>query len=206
MRIKHAAPPKVQIQLRSAAELLADQDTEQAPSAVLPFLAWPGRLSLLAAREKDGKSTLVGSAVAALTRGEPWLGQPTGPTTVLWLYEEPDRDFKARLQKFGADLTKVFPLRLPLIDSERDLAGAVAQLRPALVVIDSLIRYAGRAITNATDASQWARVLTPLATLAHNPDGPAIFVLHHAGKKDGEYRDSTEIGAAVDMLIQIPKG
>ena len=36
--------------------------------------------------------------------------------------------------------------------------------------------------------------------------GAAILVLHHAGKKDGEYRDSTEIGAGVDMLIQMPGG
>ena len=51
-------------------------------------------------------------------------------------------------------------------------------------------------------------MLTPLATLAHRtePPGPAILVLHHAGKKDGEYRDSSEIGAAVDMLLQMPRG
>ncbi len=194
--------------LRSAAELLADQDTREPPRAVLPYLAWPGRLSLLAAREKDGKSTLVGSGVAALTRGGTWLGQATTPTTVLWFYEEPDRDFKARLQQFGADLSRVFPVRLPLVDHEHDLQAALAQVQPGLVVIDSLIRYAGHAITNASDSTQWARVLTPLATLAHRtePPGPAILVLHHAGKKDGEYRDSTEIGAAVDMLLQMPRG
>jgi len=161
---------------------------------------------MLAAREKDGKSTLVGSAVAAMTRGTPWLGHPTTPTNVLWLHEESDRDFKARLQQFGADLNRVFPVRLPLADPEHDLPAALAQVQPGLVVIDSLIRYGGSTITNATDATQWTKVVTPLATRAHATDGPAILVLHHAEKKAGEYRDSTEIGAAVDVLIQMPKG
>ena len=47
--------------------------------------------------------------------------------------------------------------------------------------------------------------MSELLALAQS-SGAAILVLHHAGKKDGEYRDSTEIGAGVDMLIQMPGG
>jgi hypothetical protein len=189
----------------SAAELAADPAAMQSPAVVLPYVAWARRFTVLAAREKDGKSTLLGSAAAAFTRGAPWLGEPTSGGTVLWLHEEAERDVVARLQQFGADLDRVFPVRLPLA-AERHLATVAAEVGPGLIVIDSLIRYAGDAITDPASSAQWERVLTPLRALAHAAGGPAIVALHHAGKKDGEYRDSTHIGAACDMLVQMPAG
>ena len=44
------------------------------PPAVVPRLAWPGRSTLLAAREKEGKSTLMTAAAAAVSRGSSFLG------------------------------------------------------------------------------------------------------------------------------------
>ena len=38
------------------------------------------------AREKAGKSTLIGAAVAAVTRGRPFLGMSTIIGDVLWAY------------------------------------------------------------------------------------------------------------------------
>lgn len=190
---------------RSAAKLFTDPALLQPPTAVLPYLAWPGRLTVLAAREKDGKSTLVGSGVGALTRGVSWLGQPTVAGNVLWLHEEAERDVIARLHRFGADLQKVFLLHLPLGDVERDLTANIDAHKPVLIVIDSLVRFAGSAVTQDTSAAQWQAVLTPLLTNAHKSN-IAFLVLHHAQKGSGEYRDSTEIGASCDMLIQMPKG
>jgi hypothetical protein len=192
----------------TAAALLAERGITESPSpvAVLPHLAWGGRLTLLAAREKDGKSTLVGGAVAALTRGAPWLGQPCAPVgPVLWLHEESPDDVIGRLQQFNADLNKVRLLRLPSDGAARDLAANVKHLRPGLVVVDSLVRYAAGRVTDPNSAVQWEPIMSELLTLAHTSRA-AILVLHHAGKKDGEYRDSTEIGAGVDMLIQMPGG
>ena len=43
------------------------------PEAVIPHLAWRGRVTLLASREKVGKSTLLSALVARITRNEePW--------------------------------------------------------------------------------------------------------------------------------------
>jgi hypothetical protein len=192
----------------TAATLLAERGMAQppAPIAVLPYLAWGGRLSLLAAREKDGKSTLVGGAVAALTQGASWLGQPCAPVgPVLWLHEESPDDVVGRLQQFGADLSRVHLLQLPRPEAARDLSANVARLKPVLVIVDSLIRYTGGRVTDPTRATQWEPIMSELLGLAQK-SGAAIMVLHHAGKKDGEYRDSTEIGAGVDMLIQMPGG
>jgi AAA domain-containing protein len=192
----------------TAAALLAERGITETPHAiaVLPYLAWGGRLTLLAAREKDGKSTLVGGAVAALTSGSPWLGEmcaPSGP--VLWLHEEAPDDVIGRLQKFGADLGRVHLLPLPHADAAQALTANTNRLRPGLVVVDSLVRYAAGRVTDPTRATQWEPIMSELLGLAQK-SGAAILVLHHAGKKDGEYRDSTEIGASADMLIQMPGG
>src|SRR5207247_1340333 len=161
------------------------------PIAVLPHLAWGGRVTLLAAREKDGKSTLVGGAVAALTRGALWLGEPcatVGP--VLWLHEEAPDDVIGRLQQFGANLSRVHLLALPHPDAARALTANVARLRPGIVIVDSLVRFAAGRVTDPTRATQWEPIMSELLGLAQK-SGAAVVVLHHAGKKDGEYRDST---------------
>ena len=192
----------------TAAARLAARGITETPSAiaVVPYLAWASRVTLLAAREKDGKSTLVGGAVAALTRGALWLGQscaPVGP--VLWLHEELEDDVIGRLQQFGTDLSRVHLLQLPRPDAAGDLAANAARLRPVLIVVDSLTRYVPGRVTDPTRATQWEPVMSEFLRVAQQ-SGAAILVVHHAGKKDGEYRDSTEIGAGVDMLIQMPRG
>jgi len=192
----------------TAAALLAGRGMTESPSplAVLPYLAWGGRVTLLAAREKDGKSTLVGGAVAALTRGAPWLGEPCDPVgPVLWLHEEAPDDVIGRLQQFGADLARVHLLQLPQADAARALTANVTRLRPRVIIVDSLVRFAAGRVTDPTRATQWEPIMSEFLGLAQK-SGAAIVVLHHAGKKDGEYRDSTEIGAGVDMLIQMPGG
>jgi len=62
---------------RSLAEILADPDVIRPPVALVPRMAWTGRVTLLAAREKIGKSTLAGAAVAALSSGVRFMGEPT---------------------------------------------------------------------------------------------------------------------------------
>lgn len=58
-------------------EVLADPTMLQPPLALVPGLVWRGRLSMLAGREKDGKSTFAAAGVAAMTRGHEFLGDPT---------------------------------------------------------------------------------------------------------------------------------
>jgi hypothetical protein len=56
------------------AELLADPELLKPPPAIIPNVAFAGRLTLFAAREKAGKSTFIGAAAAAVSRGAPFLG------------------------------------------------------------------------------------------------------------------------------------
>ena len=56
---------------RSLAELLADPSLLQPPTIVADRFAWRGRVTLLAGREKSGKSTLSAFLVASVSRDRP---------------------------------------------------------------------------------------------------------------------------------------
>src|SRR3989442_1659644 len=72
--------------LRSLAELLTDPDALKPPEAVVPRLAYRGRVALIAGREKlSGKSTLLTAGAAAVTRGTDFLGERCAAGQVLWV-------------------------------------------------------------------------------------------------------------------------
>src|SRR5437899_10234157 len=82
--------------LRSVAQLLDDPDALKPPRAIVPRLAWHGRLVLLSGREKlSGKSTLMTAAAAAVTDAlmfpeteadeRQFLDGPVDPGSVLWV-------------------------------------------------------------------------------------------------------------------------
>ncbi len=55
----------------------------QPPAPVVPYLAWGSRSTLLAAREKSGKSTLTGYIAAQVSRGGTFLDEPCHQGNVL---------------------------------------------------------------------------------------------------------------------------
>ncbi len=71
--------------IRTLADIARDPTALEPPTVVVPRLAWRGRVTMLAAREKDGKSTLATAAAAAASGGARWLGDPTLRGSVLWV-------------------------------------------------------------------------------------------------------------------------
>src|SRR5439155_14612830 len=71
--------------LRTLAQLLEDPDALKPPEATVPRLGYRGRTTLLFAREKAGKSTLMTAGAAALTGGVDFLGERCSPRSVLWV-------------------------------------------------------------------------------------------------------------------------
>src|SRR5438552_16543246 len=84
---------------------LSNPDLLTPPPLLISHLAWRGRITLYSAPDKGGKSTLLSAAVAAASRGDPFLGDGGGaPVRVLWAcLEEHQADVVQRLQRFGAD-------------------------------------------------------------------------------------------------------
>jgi putative DNA primase/helicase len=173
------------------------------PPPIVPRLAWSGRSTLLAAREKAGKSTLTSYLTACVSHGRPFLGEPCARGDVLIVgLEEFIGDTARRLRHFGAN-----PKNVHLVDRfagevemrPGELRDHVEAVAPALVILDSLTAYSSGQVKDANNASQMVNVVQPLTDVVHQL-GCALIIIHHAAKGTGEPRDSTAITAAVDMV------
>lgn len=187
-------------------ELWENEAIMRPPPPVVPYLAWTARTTLLAAREKSGKSTLTGFIAAQVSTGGDFLGEPCQRGRVLILgLEEYIGDTARRLKQFCAngrmiELVDRF-IRSPeeRLDEVRSHLEAVD---PTLVVLDSLIAFGRGVITDANNATQTQAIVQGLADLSHT-SGAAWIITHHARKADGRYRDSSAIGGAVDVIAEI---
>ena len=185
-------------ELQQQPELLAE------PTPLVPFLCWPGRKTLFAGREKAGKSTLAFAGISRATRGEDFLGKPTTPQRVLWLSEESLSDVTQRATAMGANPRGLAILRIEQ-DPWGDLAKAFKEMAPHIVVIDSLLWFAGLGEDSENSAGAWLPVFRNFDKLTRA--GVALLLLHHSQKSSdtGEYRGSTGIGANVDVIVRMKK-
>jgi len=124
------------------------------PWPVSPGVAYRGKLTFLAGREGHGKSTLIRQCAASIARGEPdWLGRPHGAhrdipysdgvpvrRPVLWIGEERPSAIAAAFEPFIGDDEHAESLILVMdpddLREPGDLAWAVKQYRPDLIVVD----------------------------------------------------------------------
>jgi hypothetical protein len=150
---------------------------EQPLRWLLDGLLLSGSVNILSALSGEGKSTIAAAIAAAVTSGTPLPGFPrVGPADVVWLSREEDvaSVVKRRLRLSGADLHRVwFPehrtsgarrtYQFP--DDAGELAGILAEVKPALVVIDPIQAYV--APNMLAEAGSTARaVCDALGTLA----------------------------------------
>ena len=187
--------------VRCLAEILADPTALEGPKVVAPRFAYEGRSTLLAGREKDGKSTQGSAIAAAVSAGLHFLGEPCRPGRVLyWALEEPLSDPARRLVAFGCDPSQVF-LVDRVTEPLAELRAHVEAVKPALVLIDTLAAFTEPLALDSGSASAWTPVMGEIGRTARD-SGAAIILLHHARKSDGKYRDSTAIGAGVDAVLE----
>jgi hypothetical protein len=187
---------------RTLAEILNDPGILDPPEVVVPRLAWRGRVTLLAAREKDGKSTLAGAGAAAVTRGAAFLdGEALHGPVVLAGFEEHPTEIATRLHAFNVDPDKLYIATRIWSDPIAELEEVVVRIRPALVIVDTLSAIAQGKIDDGS-AKGWQPLMAALTKLAREFNC-ADLIIHHSRKSDGAYRDSTAIGANVDCIIEM---
>lgn len=187
-------------------DLWANTQLMQPPPPVVPYLAWEARTTLLAAREKSGKSTLTGFVAAMVSRGGEFLGEPCtkGPVLIVGL-EEYLGDTARRLKEFGAIGSMVWLVDRFMgqaSDRPSEVRAHIEAVAPVLVIVDSLIAYARGLVADANNATQTQSIVQSLADLSHQT-GAAMVLIHHARKADGKYRDSSAIGGAVDVIAEV---
>lgn len=193
--------------LRTAAAILEDPDARTRPATVADLLAWRSLVSMLAGREKAGKSTLLRWAAARVSTGRRLWGKepaPEGPSEVLYWGQERPVDVAADLERMGADPEAVHVRDVRRLDGDRfaTLRRDLERVHPALAVVDTLSTFVDRMDLDPGSSSDWEPVMNRFGALAQECEA-AVVLNHHARKADGEYRDSTAIGAGVDVILEL---
>jgi len=191
----------------SLATLETNPELLAPPSFVVPRFGVKGRASLLAGREKSGKSTLLAQLAADKSLGRRCMGEEVLPGLVLWLgLEEALNDAVRRFRDLEADPEKILLATYTPKDPLGEVRAIMDSHPVALLIVDSLYALAmamlGK-VPDSGDAATWGSVTRPLVNLSRKY-GVGSITSHHAVKSEGGgYRDSTEIGASFDALYTL---
>ena len=187
-----------------------------------PDWVWHGNAALGAITEVDGKikssgkTTLVMHLVAAILDGQPFLGQPTMRTNVVYLTEQTPGPFREALARAGlllrgSELRLVFRADVAGVPWANLVAMVAADAKRdgyGLLVVDTLGKLAQ--VKEENDAGEGGRVMVPLQDAAHH--GMAVIVCRHERKGGGDVgesgRGSSAISGDVDVILQLrrPEG
>jgi predicted ATP-dependent serine protease len=167
-----------------------------------------GTLTLLAGREKEGKSLLAMAIAARAATGGGFLAgvDVSAARTLIVDAENGERELHRRLRSSGlahehADRIEVYETHAhDLRRHLHELEAVLESHRPDLVVLDSWRSLWGG---DENDAGEVARVLDPLRNLIRGHNAGALLV-HHM-RKGGGYRGSSAIGASVENVIEMAR-
>ncbi len=175
-------------------DLLLRPDLLLPPPVRIPRLAWEGRLTMLAAREKSGKSTLVRQAVSCLVTGGHFLAEPLESCHVLWIcLDEPLGDLVRGLCEWEVTDHVTVMSERPTIEQ---LEQEILQRGIGLFVIDTFTEWA-QGIRDANSATDVQPVLRALRDVCHRTKCSGL-ILHHTTKAGTGPAGSVQIGAGVD--------
>ena len=176
----------------------------------VPWIAEPmivrGALTLLSGREGEGKSMVALTVAIGVASGEPVAGFHPATGKVVYVdAENSPGEIHRRLRALGLDTPA--SERLVVLEAEsfdlrtdlRELDDVIAAERPALVVLDSFRSLWGG---SENDSDAVGPVLDRLRNLGRRHDA-ATLLLHHSGKTGTEYRGSTAIGAAAELIFTL---
>lgn len=203
-----AATPGDGLALTPIGELLSEPDEEHAwlVDGRLPV----GGLGLIAGKPKAGKSTLSRCLALAVARGDPWLGFVTTAGPVIYLgFEEKRGEVRRHFRSMGAradDPLSVLVGRAPEEALAR-LAKTVQQVRPVLVIVDTVARLLP-SVREWNDYGSVTAALEPVLALARET-GAHVLLVHHMGKGERTGGDavlgSTAIFAAADTTLLLKR-
>ena len=180
-----------------------------------PYIAL-GKITLLQGDPGDGKSTMMLNLIAALSSG---TNLPDGTPLsrqfrVIYQCSEDDAadTIKPRLEAFGAECRNIAFVKEEAgdgltLDDER-IRMAIAEYRPALVVIDPIQSYIGN--DSDLQIAARARKLMRRIGLWASSYGCAIVLIGHMNKREGSkdlYRGlgSIDIVAAARSVLQVER-
>lgn len=185
-------------------ELVERPELLEPPAPVVAPLAYEGRLTLLAGREKLGKTTLVRQVIANASVGESLDESVIEPKKVLAFFlEDSLGDSTRMLLEAGADPDLVWVA--DHLDHPNEIYEFIEEVEPDLVIIDSLSKWGSAVVNDWIQSGPVTKLIGKLADTVHR-DEISMILTHHGTKGNGNYRDSTAIGASVDLILEMHEG
>ncbi len=175
------------------------------------FLA-PGEVTGIVGREKEGKTTFLYAMLAAIEKGQMFMGRTPQKTRAVIATEEPAQLVLEKARRFGIKEARILPRHSlhRLQGLEERLRACVAQAEEhdaGIIVLDSFAKVAG--LTG--EQENQAGTIQHAFDLIHEivPEDISTMVVHHAskGEKTGTHitRGSTAWAGAVDTFIAFTK-
>jgi len=217
MTAKMFGPPAVPVTRFVRADALM---REPAPDAIVQDAAWAGCVSVLVSAPGSGKTFVLLSQAAAISRARPWLGRRVRHGSVAYVSFEGDAlgvRLRAIVEDTGDALDHLYVLRAtdpisPQVTREggempsagelavgNDLVALAADLAAAglppivLLVIDTV----RASLTGSEDSSEHVSAyLRGVRRLLARVPGAGAILAHHAGWLDGETQKKRERGSS----------
>jgi len=201
------AAPKPRYTLRWAAEAL---QTVPPMDWLVDGLAPATGVALLFGDPGAKKTWIALHLAVSVAMGADWLGRATkrGPALVL---DEESGDLRMRRRLAAVMRGLNAPADLPLayvslagfkpgdLGDLAEIDGILAQVQPALVVLDALADVLTGNENAVEDVMPLMQALRRLAEDHHC----LVLVIHHANRANGSYRGSSAILGAVDLAVQV---
>jgi len=195
------------IKIRDAAYALQEQPPV---NFIVDKLFSPGSVSLVVGPPGIGKTFAMLHCGVCVGLGQPWLDMDTRKVGVLIIDEESgERRMARRLGDvlrgaFGKDDTPIKYISLAQFNLREAgdallLQAVIEEVRAGFVLIDALADIMPGGDENAVKDVQ--PVMMRLRKIADDT-GAGIVLIHHANKA-GDYRGSTAISGAVDLLLMV---
>lgn len=167
-----------------------------------------GGFSICSAKPKAGKSTIARNLAVKIINGEPFLNRATVTGKILYLcLEEKRAEVLNHFRRMGVDTSDILIHTGTTPENALEqLAVAIAEYEPVLVIIDPLSRVLR--VRDFNDYGGMARGLEPFVDIARKFNCH-ILALHHDSKMERSGGDallgSTALFGAVDCHIQLKK-
>ena len=196
-------PGKVEDTSEPGFKLVWDIEAQPDPRAVVPGLLYEGHQTVIEAGPKWGKTTLLIDAVASAYASGEWLGESCDePGPILWISEMAEPLIRAWLARRLPEGVQP-DIYVSPICSLNKLAAAVEEIHPSAVIVDSFIAAFRAERPNAGKPDEWRagdvrEFFTRLRDIC-----PTSLTTNHVRKSDGAGRDSGDLHAAVDLIIEL---
>ena len=200
------------MRFKSAREILSPESRVETEWIAKPWLARSAITELVGKAKVAGKTTWALALCAAILDGHDFIGQPTIPTSIVYLTEESEVTFRIALERAHIGprddfhvlfWRETFGKKWP--DAMAEAVSTANARNAGLVVIDTLAQFAQLTGDRENNAGDALEAILPLQRARDCNLG--VLMLRHERKQGGQLGDSgrgsSAFAGAVDIILNL---